>query len=186
MQIITGKYKARKLIHPDGQSTRPTLARIKESIFSMLPLNFENTVVLDLFAGSGAYGIEAISRGAKRAFLVDNNHEAIKAIKLNSRGIDNVEIIEKDCFEALNRFYEQHIKFNYVFLDPPYKSDIVGKVVSFIESHKLLEDGGIIVYEHSIDKNLLPNLLKRYIIIKTRNYGTVSVDFIQNNSHQEI
>ena len=185
MQIITGKFKSRKLIHPEGQQTRPTLARIKESIFSILPLNFNGAVVLDLFAGSGAYGIETLSRGAKQAFLVDNNHDAIKAIKVNSRGIENATILEKDCFDALNLLNEQGVVFDYVFLDPPFKSDVAEKVISFVESHGMLQHGGIIVYEHSNDKNLLPKLLKRYIIIKTKNYGTVTVDFVQNGSLQE-
>ena len=108
MQIITGKYRARKLVHPEGDATRPTLARIKESVFSMLPLSFDGKVVLDLFAGSGAYGLEALSRGAKTTILVDNNQKSIDAIKKNSRNMqEDLRIESKDCFVVLENFLQK-------------------------------------------------------------------------------
>ena len=179
MQIITGKYRARKIIAPEGETTRPTLARVKESIFSMLPLSHNDFVVLDLFAGSGAYGLESLSRGAKKTYFVDQAKPAINAIKTNTKNIkEDFEILNYDCFEALKKFDSMKIKFDLIFLDPPYKSDLGEKVIAFIESHNMLSDCGQIVYEHTNDKNLLPKLLKRYIIKKSKKYSDIVVDII--------
>lgn len=179
MQIITGKYRARRLVSPEGESTRPTLARIKESIFSILPLSFSGKVVLDLFAGSGAYGLECVSRGAEKVYLVDQSKQSINAIRKNALNMkEDIEILENDCFEALKKLQCRKVKLDYVFLDPPYKSDFGEKVLAFLESHDMLEKGGVIIYEHSNDKKLLPKLLKRYIIEKSRTYASIVVDFI--------
>lgn len=181
MQIITGKYRARKLVAPETEDTRPTLARIKESIFSILPLSHDGFVTLDLFAGSGAYGLESLSRGAKKTYFVDNSPIAIKAIKTNTRNIkEDFVVIQADCFEALKSLEKNGVKLDLVFLDPPYKSDLGEKVIAFLESHEMLAKNGIIVYEHLNDKNLLPKLLKRYIITKTRNYSGKIIEFISN------
>ena len=84
MQIITGKYRARKLIGVDAETTRPTLARVKESIFNLIQFDIAGSVVLDLFAGSGAFGAECISRGAEKVYFIDSNEKAIKTIKITS------------------------------------------------------------------------------------------------------
>ena len=179
MQIITGKYRSRKLVAPDGLQTRPTLARVKESIFSILPLSHDGFITLDLFAGSGAYGLESLSRGAKKTYLVDESKFAIKAIQTNSKNMkEDLEIINGDCFEALKQLYNRKVKFDLIFLDPPYNSDLGEKVIAFIESHDMLSDNGTIVYEHLNDKNILQKLLKRYIISMSRNYADIVVDFI--------
>ena len=85
MQIITGKYRARKLIGVDAETTRPTLARVKESIFNLIQFDIEGSVILDLFAGSGAFGAECISRGAKKVYFVDSESKAIQTIKTNTK-----------------------------------------------------------------------------------------------------
>ena len=182
MQIITGKYRARKLVSPAGEETRPTLARIKESIFSILPLSHEGYVTLDLFAGSGASGLESLSRGAKSVYLVDQSGSAIKAIETNSRNMkEDIHVMKTDCFSALNEFVRLGVKFDLIFLDPPYASDLGEKCIAFIESHDLLNGNGKIVYEHNNLKKSLPKLLKRYIIEKTREYKEIVVDFISSN-----
>lgn len=183
MQIITGKYRARKLVAPETDETRPTLARVKESIFSILPLSHDGFVTLDLFAGSGAYGLESLSRGAKMTYFVDNSRLAIRCINVNAKNIkEDYLVLEKDCFEALKELDSRGVKFNLVFLDPPYKSDLGDKALAFIESHDMLAPGGIIVYEHLNDKKLLPKLLKRYIIIKSKDYSDKTVDFISTKN----
>ena len=182
MQIITGKYRARKLVAPDTMETRPTLARVKESIFSMLPLSHDGFVTLDLFAGSGAYGLESLSRGAKVTYFVDNSKLAIRAINANLKNVkEDFMIIEKDCFEALKELVLRGVKFDLIFLDLPYKSDLGEKALAFIESHDMLSQNGYIVYEHLNDKKSLPKLLKRYIIIKSKDYRDKIVDFISTN-----
>ena len=183
MRVITGKYRARKLIAPETEDTRPTLARVKESIFSILPLSHEGFVTLDLFAGSGAYGIESLSRGAKKTYFVDSLGLAVKAITQNTRNIkEDYEIIKSDCFDALKQLDSRGVKFNLVFLDPPYASDLGEKVISYIESHDMLAEKGIIVYEHINHKKSLPKLLKRYIIVMSKNYSDIEVDFISTEN----
>lgn len=179
MQIITGKYRARKLVAPEGMETRPTLARVKESVFSILPLSHDGFVTLDLFAGSGAYGLESLSRGAKMTYFVDESKSAVRAININTKNVkESFEVLNKDCFSALKELNDKKIKFNLVFLDPPYKSELGEKTIAFIESHDMLAENGIIVYEHLNDKKLLPKLLKRYIIVKSKEYSDKTVDFI--------
>lgn len=179
MQIITGKYRARKLVAPEGMETRPTLARVKESIFSVLPLSHNGFITLDLFAGSGAYGLESLSRGAIKTYFVDESKNAIRAIKTNTKNIkEEFIVLNIDCFSALKEFNNKNIKFDLIFLDPPYKSDLGEKVLAFIESHDMLAQNGIIVYEHLNDKKLLPKLFKRYIIVKSKDYSDKTVDFI--------
>ena len=164
MQIITGKYRARKLVAPEGAETRPTLARVKESIFSVLPLSHDGFITLDLFAGSGAYGLESLSRGAKKTYFVDESKNAIRAIITNTKNIkEQFQVLNTDCFSALKEFNSKNIKFDLIFLDPPYKSELGEKTIAFIESHDMLSQNGLIVYEHLNDKKLLPKLLKRYI-----------------------
>ena len=98
MQIITGKYRARKLVAVDSLETRPTLARVKESVFNLIADKIEGRVVLDLFAGSGSYGIECISRGAQSVFFVDQSEKAIKVIKTNTQRISEKFEIIKSSF----------------------------------------------------------------------------------------
>ena len=121
MQIITGKYRARKLIGVDSTDTRPTLARVKESVFNLIFDKIEGKVVLDLFAGSGAYGAECISRGAKEVFFVDQTEKAIKTIKTNTQKMtEKFEVIKSSFLDALSSFEKRNLKFDVVFLDPPY------------------------------------------------------------------
>lgn len=181
MQIITGKYRARKLDAVRGDTTRPTLARVKESIFNLLSVGYSNLIVLDLFAGSGAYGIECISRGAKKVIFVDREKEAVRTITNNTRNMnDDFEIIHLDYEKALNNFAEKKLKFDLVFLDPPYKSDYLQKSLELLHLLKLLKKGSIIVCEHEFENDLqsLPNC---YIIEKSRKYGIAYVDIIVFN-----
>ena len=119
MRIISGKYKGKKLEGFNIEGTRPTLDRVKESLFGMIQTYIQNSQVLDLFAGSGALGLEAISNGAKICYLIDNNKEAIKTIKQNSQNFDeDLKIINIDYKKFLK---ETNEKFDIIFLDPPYK-----------------------------------------------------------------
>ena len=104
MRVISGKYKGRILEGFDIKGTRPTMDRVKESMFASIQLYLKDSICLDLFAGSGSLGIEALSNGAKKCYFVDNNKIAIEKIKKNTLGIDNKEIIQKDCFKALLEF----------------------------------------------------------------------------------
>ena len=149
MKIISGKYKGRILEGFDLVGTRPTMDRVKESLFGMIQNYIDDSIVLDLFSGSGNLSIEALSEGAKYAYSVDSNYKAIKTIKKNidTINITDIELLNMDYIEALKYFNNKNIKFNIIFLDPPYKTNYIEKSIIKIDEYDLLEDDGIIVCE---------------------------------------
>ncbi len=168
MKVISGLYKGRKLEGYDIEGTRPTMDRVKESLFASIQNYVKDSIVLDLFAGSGNLGIEALSNGASYAYLVDNNYKAIKTIEKNvsNLGIKNCLIINKDYEKALADLEE---KCSIIFLDPPYKTDYIKKALLIIEKRQLLTNEGIIVCESdSLDKIVYSN---NFESIKAKKYG---------------
>ena len=135
MKIISGIYKGRNLSGFDIDGTRPTMDRVKESLFAMIQDNIKESIVLDLFSGSGNLGIEALSEGAKEAYLVDKNIKACKIMKENITkiGIKNANILNVDCKKALMYFKDNNIKFDVIFLDPPYNTNLIDKSINLIE-----------------------------------------------------
>lgn len=179
MQIITGKYRARKLVAVDSLDTRPTLARVKESVFNLIADRIESSVVLDLFAGSGSYGAECISRGAESVYFVDQSEKAINTIKKNTQKMnEKFEIIKSSFSDALNAFERRNLKFDLVFLDPPYDSDFAMNSLEILAKKDLLNDQATIVVEHKL-ANDLQNLPECYIIKKSRKYGIAFVDVLE-------
>lgn len=175
MRIIGGTYKRRLIVWPDDQSIRPTKDRIREAIFSSLN-NVDDFVVLDLFAGSGSYGLEAISRGARKSYFVDKNKIAIRALNesVNSLKIPNsqYEIIEKDSYNALEIFKNNHQKFDLIFIDPPYKEGKYKEIIDFINKNELLNENGVLVVEinYALDFSYLETFLN-----KEYKYGEIFV-----------
>lgn len=146
IRITGGKNRSRLLDTPEGTLTKPTMDRVREAIFSALGDKVIDAKVLDLFAGSGSYGFESLSRGAKCATFVDKSHEAYKAIFSNAKKLkeDNVKIVFGD---SLNFIKEKNEKFDIVFVDPPYKLEVYEDIVKTLTLNDELEDGGIIVLE---------------------------------------
>lgn len=178
MQIITGKYRARKLIGVDAETTRPTLARVKESIFNLIQFDIEGSVILDLFAGSGAFGAECISRGAKKVFFVDNENKAIQTIKTNTKKMtEDFEIIKSNYIDALISFSTKNQKFDIVYLDPPYDSDFAIKAIEKMIELSLLNADATIIVEHKYPNDLI-NLPDCCIIRKSKKYGIAYVDIL--------
>ena len=176
MKIISGKYKGRVLKGFDITGTRPTMDRVKESLFGAIQSYVTGSVVLDLFAGSGNLGIEALSEGASFAYLVDSNSKAIKVIKenINNIGITDIEVIHSDYKEALKSFNN---KFDLIFLDPPYNTDYIEKSIKLIEDNNLLNDDGIIVCESdAIDKIIYSDVFKK---VKEKKYGDKYIVLLQ-------
>ena len=171
MKIISGKYKGRILDGFTIVGTRPTMDRVKESLFGMIQNEINDSVVLDLFSGSGNLGIEAISEGAKYAYLVDNNKKAINTIKKNIENISitNCSIVKQDYIEALNNLATKEIIFDIIFLDPPYKTDYIKNSIEIIIKKNLIKNEGIIVCESdSVDKVIYNDHYKK---IKEKRYG---------------
>lgn len=177
MRVVAGKYRGKKLKEFDLNSTRPTLDRVKEAIFSSIQFDIINAKVLDLFSGTGALGIEAISRGAKLTYFVDSNYEAQKIIKENLKNVSEAfEVVKADFQTFLMEKKSQ--QFDIIFLDPPYATDYAEKAIQFILSNNMLSDKGVIVWEKSNDKNI-PEF--ENLNIKTKKYGTVQVVYLRKN-----
>ena len=178
MRVIAGLYRHRKLNYPENNpDIRPTKDRIREAFFSSLG-DINGKTFLDLYAGSGAMGIEAISRGASKSFFVDNNTEAIKYVRenINTLKIENAEIFVMDDMVALNHFKDKNMKFDIIFLDPPYESGRYLEAIEFIYNNKLLKDNGVLAFEskHKISLNpLWFNKCKEY------HYGEITVTVLR-------
>ncbi len=169
MKIISGLYKGRNLLGYDIKGTRPTMDRVKESLFASIQSYLKDSVVLDLFAGSGNLAIEALSNGAKYAYLVDNSSQAIKIIKKNIENlqIENSFIINLDYEKALEKLSGK--KLDIIFLDPPYNTDYIEKAISLINKFSCLREEGLIICESdALEKIVYPD---NYQVWKSKKYG---------------
>lgn len=184
MRVISGLAKGHKLKAPKGNAVRPTEDRIKESLFNIIGNIKSDTVVLDAFGGSGSIGIEFLSRGAKKSYFVDNYKESISAIEDNlkhTKLLENAEIIKTDIFIALKKFKSKKIKFDYIYLDPPFNREgLIDKVFKSIDKLEVLNENGIIIVEHESKLSLLDKL-HGFKKIDHRSYGSKSIDFYREN-----
>lgn len=179
MKVISGKYKGRKIEGFEIDGTRPTMDRVKESLFGMLQENISDSTILDLFSGSGNLAIEALSEGAKYAYACDKNIKAVKTIKRNieSIGIADCKVLLMDYKECLKTLEQGQVKIDVIFLDPPYKTDFIEKSIILINEYNLLSKDGIIVCESdSLDKIVYP---ENYKVTKNRKYGDKYIVFLQ-------
>lgn len=150
MRIIAGKNRGRKLVTLEGLATRPTLDGTKEAIFSSLGGMLPDYTVLDVFGGSGALSLESISRGAKKAYILDNNLDAIEIIKKNAQTLNSMKeltILYGDYKQIIGRFKNSKM-FDIVFLDPPFKLKVIDELIEYIIDNDLLADDGYIVCEY--------------------------------------
>lgn len=171
MRVVSGKYRGKKLKEFDLSSTKPTLDKVKEAMFDMIQFDVVDAVVLDLFSGTGALGVEAISRGAKKTYLVDSNIQAIKIIKENLKGItEDCQVINQNGLDFLKSTNEQ---FDIVLLDPPYKTDLGLKAIELLIKENKLKDNAIILFETSCDNDV--ELAYTDFKITRKKYGTVAV-----------
>lgn len=172
MRIISGKYKGRNIKGYDIDGTRPTMDRVKESLFGIIQNYIPNSVCLDLFAGSGSLGIEAISNGAKVCYFNDSNKEMIKILNENLKGIDNSIVFNKEYDKFLNEIDE---KFDVIFLDPPYKMNLISSSIDIIIKRNLLKEDGIIICEYETEE--IECNLK---LIKEKKYGSKKIRIYKN------
>ena len=180
MRIISGAAKGKKLDAVKGLETRPTLDRVKEALFDIIQFNIKDSKVLDLFAGSGSLGIEALSRGAELAVLGDNSIEAIKVINRNLENTKLTEksiVINKDYTLLLKKLAKDGYKFDVIFLDPPYKSNFAVNAADEIVKLDILNNSGIIIIETDNAENL--EKYKKVKIYDVRKYGRVVLVFMR-------
>ena len=175
MRVISGKYKGKNLLGFDVDGTRPTMDRVKESLFGIIQNKIKDSICLDLFAGSGSLGIEALSNGAKECYFGDLNKEILKILKNNLKGIENSFVIEGDYLKILNELKDK--KFDIIFLDPPYKYNLINKSIEFIVENKMLNENGIIDCEYEIEE------IKNYNLeeLKDKKYGSKKIKILKNS-----
>ncbi|HRW58773.1 MAG TPA: 16S rRNA (guanine(966)-N(2))-methyltransferase RsmD [Chlamydiales bacterium] len=175
MQIIAGKYRGRKIQTLKGDNTRPTLGHIRESVFNILQSEVEDSLFLDLFAGSGAMGIEALSRGAERVVFVEKNRSAIEVILKNLEKIDDsYKVLKQDWKKALALLEKQNILFDILYVDPPYcMYNEKGFCDSLISSlRKIIHANSVIMLEVGVNDLIQLDQFEDFQI-KTRTKGTV-------------
>ena len=179
IRIIGGELGGRKLVTVPGVETRPTADRVRESIFNIIGASVRAARVLDLFAGTGALGIEALSRGAESAVFADNDKKALTALTQNIKMCSlegRVNIIKWNLLKNLNFLSAFPPAFNLVFMDPPYDKDMIQSTVSNLDKSRCLEDGARVVIEHS-DGELISLENQIFKVSDQRRYGKTLVSF---------
>lgn len=173
MRVISGTARGRKLREPEGAAIRPTTDKVKESIFNIVQFDIEGRAVLDLFAGTGQLGVEALSRGAGSVTFVDSSPDALKLVSHNieSAGFTSgATVIRSDSIEFLKRGK----RYDLIFLDPPYDSDLLNRALLTINEFDILKDNGIMVCESKVDKEL-PELEPPYFTHREYRYGKIKI-----------
>lgn len=169
MRIISGIRRGHKLCSFDGDDVRPTTDRVKESIFNLIQTYVPDAVCLDMFAGSGALSLEALSRGAAYAVCVDKDKRSVDIIRKNITSLDFGEICETVNMSCLDYAAETDRKFDIIFLDPPYNKGLIEPVLDAISKYGILNSGGIIVLES--DSTDFNSETADFTILKQRKYG---------------
>lgn len=180
MKVISGSLKGRVIKGYNIEGTRPTMDRVKESMMASIYNYIDGSVVLDLFAGSGNLGIEAISNGARKCYFVDHNRECGKVIWENVRnfGIEKQAVVlEKDYLMALKEFRDQGKVFDLIFVDPPYHDRIIMDILECVKEYQILSVDGIIVLEYQGDN--LDEEIEEYCLLKKKKYGDKFVSIYQ-------
>ena len=181
MRIIGGEYRSRIIRMPKGPDIRPTQDKVRQAIFNMLG-DISGTSALDLFAGSGAFGMEALSRGATRATFVENNPKCIAAIEMNLRSLaisgDRYSIIALNVISAFSEIEKSGAKYGLVFIDPPYRRDMAKKCLISLDSCDILSQFASIVVER-FKTDLLNDDLKSLVLYKEKKYGDTMISIFR-------
>lgn len=183
MRIITGKAKGCKLKAPKGLTTRPTADRVKESLYNIISGHLYEAAVLDLFAGTGNLGLEALSRGANSCVFVDCGRDSIAVINENidhTKLREGATVLRADALEALRRFAASGQSFDIIFCDPPYNKGFSEKVLAVVDSTTVLANNGRLVIEHGREESF-PVELRSLRLKRCQYYGTTAISFFVKN-----
>jgi 16S rRNA (guanine966-N2)-methyltransferase len=183
MRVIAGKARRLPLSCPKGLDTRPTKDRIKETLFNILQNEIPGSVFVDLFSGSGAIGIEALSRGAKKAYFIDKNKAAIECIKDNlvfTKLIDDAVIIGRDASDALYSIHEEHV--DIVFIDPPYLNVLEKNIIAALLEFDFIDSSTLIIVEADIQTDLEEFDNRGYHIEREKLYKKNKLIFLRKES----
>lgn len=179
MRVITGTAKGRRLITLEGEDIRPTSDKVKGAIFNSIQFDIEGRTVLDLFAGSGSLGIEALSRGAKKAVFIDLSRDAVRVVNDNLEHCklkDNATVFNGDSLSYLKTTRE---KFDIIFIDPPYRKQLAQKALSLVTN--VMNEGGIIVCETGFDEDV-PENIGNYTVSKSNKYSKTKLTIYRYNN----
>ena len=180
MRIIAGKVGGFRLKTLTGLSTRPTADRVKESVFGILTNKLDNALVLDLFAGSGGLGLEALSRGAAHAVFVDSKTSGIvKSNAVQTGFVNSVEVYGADVYTIINRLARDKRRFDLIFCDPPYNLGHCSRVVALLAENNMLTPNGVVVLEHSRHEHT-DSEYGQLEVVRTERYGETLISFWQN------
>ena len=184
MRVIAGTAKRLQLKTVEGMDTRPTTDRIKETLFNMISEYLADSCFLDLFSGSGAIGIEALSRGAAEASFVENSKSAMNCIKDNlkyTKLMDKADLYEMDVIQALSSMENKKV-FDYIFMDPPYNQLLERKVLEYLSSSTLLSDDALIIVEASLETDFNYVTELGFTVIKEKIYKTNKHIFLEREA----
>jgi 16S rRNA (guanine966-N2)-methyltransferase len=186
MRIIGGEFKSRLIMMPKGVDIRPTQDKVRQAIFNLLS-DVNGKRVLELFAGSGALGIEAISRGASHAVFVDNNFRCTETIRKNLQSlridVNYYDIIRANALSALPGIAKDEKRFDLVFMDPPYHLGMAKKCLINVDSYDILAPNSLVIVEH-FKKDSLEADLKSIIPEKERRYGDTVITIFRKAAHE--
>jgi 16S rRNA (guanine966-N2)-methyltransferase len=177
MRVVSGNCKGRPLKAVPGSTTRPTTDKVKEALFNMIGPYFNGGMGLDLFAGSGGLGIEALSRGLERVIFIDRDTKAIQIVHENIRSChfeEKAEVYRNDAERALKALIKRELSFDYIFLDPPYKKQQLVSLMEKMDEKQLLNNNGVIVCEHGHEVEL-PQAVGEFKQIKHEKYGIIAI-----------
>lgn len=173
MRVIAGSARSLPLKTPDGMETRPTSDRIKETLFNILQGDIPSAVFVDLYSGSGGIGIEALSRGAKKAYFIDNSPKAISCIQSNiafTRFTDRSVVLKQDAVSALSNIYEKNV--DIIFMDPPYSMDYEKTILGCLRNMKYVSEDTLIIVESALKTDFSYVEQMNYEIIREKCYKT--------------
>jgi 16S rRNA (guanine(966)-N(2))-methyltransferase RsmD len=188
MRVIAGEHKGRRLAAVPGRGTRPTTDKVKESIFNMIGPYFDGGWVLDLYAGTGSLGIEALSRGAERAVFVEKDAKAFAVVWQNvaaCRLEERAELYRNDAARALQALAKRNVQFDLVFLDPPYAHQNLAEVIAILQERRLVADGAWIVAEHDAAVKL-PERIGRCVCTRSAIYGDTGVTLYEYDQSGQL
>lgn len=181
MRIIGGKARGTKLYTLEGDNTRPTLDRVKESLFNIIQRDIPESIFLDLFSGSGAIGLEAVSRGAKKAILCDKSKDAINIIKKNIEKThfrEQIELYQLPFEKLLNDKIKE--KIDIIYIDPPYKTDFVYNAIKIILDKNLINDDSIVIIETDEEQRVINQIKELNVeVVNQRQYGRAHLIFVK-------
>lgn len=183
MRVIAGKAKGRILKSVPGMNTRPTTDKVKESIFNMIVPYLQGGIVLDLFAGTGGLGIEALSRGMDHGIFIDHDRKSIEVIKSNIEAAgftEAAEIYKNEAERAIKALEKRKIQFDLIFLDPPYKLEILERLIGKLIQSRLVSPNGMIVCEHD-SKVQMSDEIESAQVIKRAEYGSTGITIYRNS-----